>query len=119
MVKRTRLVGSSMSETDRDESGRFTETVTEQEILKVFDQIEEPFVTASELADELGVSRQAANYRLKRMRDNGLVNSKKTGARSVGWWAEVAPRLSAESKERVSRSREEISRGESVTLEEL
>lgn len=89
-----------MSETDRDDSGRFTESVTEQDILKVFDRIEAPFLTAAELAEQLGVSRQAANYRLKKMRDSGLVDSKKAGARSVGWWAEVAPELSIEARQR-------------------
>lgn len=89
-----------MSETNRDDSGRFTETVTEQDILKAFDRADAPFLTAAELGEELSVSRQAANYRLKRMREDGLVDRKQTGARSAGWWATVAPRLSEHARQR-------------------
>lgn len=104
-----------MNETDRDDNGRFTEAVTEQDILKEFDRIDAPFLTASELAEQLEISRQAANYRLKQMRDNGLVNSKKAGARSVGWWAEVAPRLSPE----VKRRAEATDRESAISLDNL
>ena len=72
--------------------------ISEQDILKVFDAAEEPFLTSSEIADELPVSRQAVNYRLEKMHENGDVGKKKTGARSVGWWATVAPRLSEEAE---------------------
>lgn len=96
-----------MSEPDRDDSGRFTENVTEQDILKAFDRADAPFLTASELGEELGISRQAANYRLKKMRENGLVDRKQTGARSAGWWAEVAPRLSPEARRRADAAERE------------
>lgn len=72
--------------------------ISEQDILKVFDAAEEPFLTSSEIADELPVSRQAVNYRLEQMREKDLVGKKKTGARSVGWWAQVGPRLSDEAR---------------------
>lgn len=93
--------------------------ITEQDILKIFDAAEEPFLTASEIADELPVSRQAVNYRLEQMREKDLVGKKKTGASAVGWWAKVAPQLSAEAAERVEAAREEIDAGETVALEEL
>lgn len=51
-----------MSETDRNERGQFTATVTEQDILKAFDRADAPFLTAAELGEKLSVSRQAANY---------------------------------------------------------
>lgn len=75
----------------RGESGEFEETVSEQDILKVFDAADEPFLTASEVAQRLPVSRQAVNYRLNEMAAKGLVGRKDVGARAVGWWAEVAP----------------------------
>jgi transcription initiation factor IIE alpha subunit len=77
----------------RDESGEFGEKVTEQDILKIFDATEDPFLTASEIAEQLPVSRQAVHHRLKQMREKGLIDRKKTGARGAGWWATVAPRL--------------------------
>lgn len=95
------------------------EKISEQDILKVFDNADEPFLTASEIAAELPVSRQAINYRLEQMREKDLVGKKKTGARAVGWWAKVAPELSDEAAARVEQAREEISRGDAVALDEL
>ena len=89
--------------------------ISEQDILKVFDAADEPFMTASEIADELPVSRQAVNYRLDTMLEKGLVGKKKTGARSVGWWAEVAPALSAEAHRRANAADQESA----ISLEEL
>ena len=85
-----------MSGQQRDESGEFTEKVTDQDILKVFDYADEPVLTASEVASELPITREAVGRRLNRMREKGLVDRKETGARAVAWWAEVAPRLSDE-----------------------
>lgn len=75
----------------RDASGKFTEKVSEQDILKIFDATGEPFLTTSEVAAELPVSKDAVYRRLERMREKGFVEKKKTGARAVGWWATVAP----------------------------
>ncbi len=75
----------------RKDSGEFGGKVTEQDVLLVFDAADEPFLTASEIAERLPVSRQAVNYRLNEMHEEGLVGKKKVGARAVGWWAEVAP----------------------------
>jgi len=61
------------------------EKISEQDILKVFDVTDDPFLTATEIADQLPVSRQAVNYRLEKMFEKGKVNKKKTGpGRSVG-----------------------------------
>lgn len=89
-----------MSNRRRDESGRFAEEVSDQEILKLFDAVDEAFLTAPEIADRFGVSRQAVNNRLKRMEADGLLESKKAGASAVGWWATVAPRLSEDARAR-------------------
>lgn len=75
----------------RGDSGEFEGKVSDQDVLKVFDAADEPFLTASEIAERLPVSRQAVNYRLNRMHDDGIVGKKKVGARAVGWWAKVAP----------------------------
>lgn len=89
--------------------------ISEQDILKVFDTANEPFMTSSEIADELPVSRQAVNYRLDSMHEKGLVGKKKTGARSVGWWAEVAPALSAEARQQADAA----DQGSAISLEDL
>ncbi|MDG5821843.1 MarR family transcriptional regulator [Natronococcus sp. A-GB7] len=84
----------------REGGGKYGEKVTEQDILKTFDYSDDPFLTTTELAEELPVSRQAVAYRLEQMREKGLVDKKKTGARGAGWWAELAPRLSEKAKQR-------------------
>jgi repressor of nif and glnA expression len=84
----------------RDESGRFSSEVTEQEILKIFDRVGEP-MTAPELADELPITKEAVTYRLKKMQEDDLLGRKKAGARAVVWWAKVAPELSDETEKDV------------------
>lgn len=90
----------------RDDSGRFTETATDQQLLKVFDYEDDPVLTAQEVADGLkrfGVqlSSEAVRQRLLQLEEEGLVSRKEFGARAVGWWAEVAPKLSEDTSETV------------------
>jgi len=85
----------------RDESGRFDDTVTDQEILKVFDYEDDPVLTAPEVAEGLGrfgkgITPEGVRNRLDRMASEGLVGRKDVGARAVAWWAEVAPALNDE-----------------------
>lgn len=99
----------------RGEGGRFDEKVTDQDVLLVFDAAREPFLTTAEVAEELPVSRDAVYRRLESMRERDLVGKKKAGARAVGWWAEVAPRLSPEVAERAAAA----DREGATRLEEL
>lgn len=92
---------------------------SEQDILKVFDAAEDPFLTASEIADQLPVSRQAVNYRLDQMLEKDLVGKKKTGARAAGWWAERAPAPSAETERDIKATEGELERGETTSQEEM
>jgi len=87
-------------EQPREKGGEFGSKVTEQDILKIFDRTGEP-MTAPEIAEELPISKDTATYRLKQMEEKELVGRKKTGARSVVWWAKVAPRLDPEFAEGV------------------
>lgn len=91
----------------RDEEGRYADKVSEQDVLLVFDKYPEPFLTAPEIAEELGVTRQAITYRLKQMAEAGLVSSKRVGARAVGWWAEVGPRLDPELERELAETSDE------------
>jgi repressor of nif and glnA expression len=90
----------------RDKTGQFEETVTDQEILKVFDYEDDPVLSASEVADglrrfEKQITSEGIRNRLEAMAEDGLVSRKKLGARAIGWWAEVAPELDAETAETV------------------
>ena len=44
-----------------------------------------PVLGTSEIAEKTGVSRQAADQRLRRMADDGLIDTRKIG-RSRVWW---------------------------------
>lgn len=95
----------------RDDAGRFEETVTEQEMLKVFDYEDDPVLTASEVAAGLRrfgkhMTSEGVRNRLEGMAEEGLVSRKKLGARAVGWWAEVAPELDGETAETVDARKE-------------
>lgn len=90
----------------RDEAGRYEETVTDQDLLKVFDYEDDPVLTSREVAEGLQrfgkqMTPEGVRNRLDRMADKGLVSRKKFGARAVGWWAEVAPELDDETAETV------------------
>ena len=108
-----------MSEHSRDESGRFSSKVGVQDILKLFDVTEDPFLTAPEIAAELGVTRHTVTRRLKEMENEGLVGRKDAGSNAVAWWAERAPRLSPEASAGVEKSRKQIERGETVSQDEM
>lgn len=103
-----------MSEAGRDDD-RHERKITDQDILKVFDNADEPVLTASEIAKALPVTRQALNYRLNRMHENGLVDRKDAGARSVVWWATVAPALSETARDEADSA----DRADAVSLDDL
>ena len=68
---------------DRSDDGRFTERSSDEDVLDATRE-HSPAAT-SEVADELGVTRQAADYRLRKLRDEDRVASKKIGA-SLVWY---------------------------------
>lgn len=71
-------------EKQRNADGQFTPEHTDEEILAAV-RAHEPAAT-SEVAGEVGMTRQGADRRLRRLRDEGRVNSKKIGA-SLVWFA--------------------------------
>lgn len=66
----------------RDSTGRFSPKYDEADILAAVRE-NEPAAT-SEVADSVGFARQNADYRLRRLADEGRVRSKKVGA-SLVW----------------------------------
>lgn len=71
-----------MSERDRDSSGRFKPEVSEKDLLNSVRE-HQPAGT-SEVGDAVGLARQNAHYRLRRLEEQGEVESKKVG-RSLVW----------------------------------
>lgn len=76
-------------EEDRDSQGRFTQRHADEDVLEAVRE-HEPAAT-SEVADELGVVRQSADYRLRRLEDAGQVASKKIAASLVWFTVEDPP----------------------------
>ena len=71
-----------MTEERRNERGQFTPQYDDEEVLDAV-RDHEPAGT-SEVADALGCTTQNADYRLRKLRDAGCVESKKVG-RSLVW----------------------------------
>ena len=71
-----------MTEERRNECGQFTPQYDDEEVLDAV-RDHEPAGT-SEVADALGCTTQNADYRLRKLRDAGRVESKKVG-RSLVW----------------------------------
>lgn len=59
--------------------------VTDKRIIEEFEETEEPYLTASELAERLSMTRQGIHERLLKLYESGELDRKKTG-RTVGWW---------------------------------
>lgn len=92
----------------RDDSGRFTETASDQQLLEVFDYEDDPVLTTTEVAEGLQrfgiqLSSEAVRRRLYELEADGAVSRKEFGARAVGWWAETAPELDPETADQVER----------------
>lgn len=61
-------------------------TVSDDEILNVFRQSEDPVLTATEVSQQLPIGRRGALKRLQDLADRGLLQEKKVGSGSRIWW---------------------------------
>ncbi|WP_436347070.1 hypothetical protein [Natronorubrum sp. FCH18a] len=59
--------------------------MTDTEILRVFENSEDPALFTGEVADEIGFSNQGTLPRLKELADKGYLATKKSG-RVPMWW---------------------------------
>lgn len=75
---------------DRDrEDGRFTESVSIEDVLGVFNQVRGPVVTSGDVADYLDCSRETARRKLRELEEMHRVASRKTAGRVVWWLADT------------------------------
>ena len=70
---------------ERDDNGRYLADVTPKDVLGVFDSVEGPTITTSDVVDVLDCSREVARNRLNDLVERGLVVRRKSG-RVVLWW---------------------------------
>ena len=75
-----------MSDKDRErgDKGRFTETVSPEDVFEAFPD-REP-MTAKEVAKRLDVSRRTALNKLSELVERGDLRRKEVGARAVVFW---------------------------------
>jgi len=59
--------------------------VTDQELLEVFEDSNEPFLTAPEVAEHFDITRQQIDTRLKKLYAESAIQRKKTGHATI-WW---------------------------------
>lgn len=70
---------------ERNEGGQFETEYTNEEVMEAVAENEPASTT--EVADELGIARQSADYRLRRLLDDERVSKKKVG-NSLVWSVE-------------------------------
>ncbi|WP_185715568.1 helix-turn-helix domain-containing protein [Halocatena pleomorpha] len=85
---------------NRNGQGKYTPTVTDEEILASFVAADRPFQTATDISERFGLDRSQAYRRLQRLADTGSLEKSKIGSRAVVWW---------ESKSTIDESSPDIS----------
>ena len=60
--------------------------VTDDEIITVFRETDDPILTAGDVAEAVGVTRQAINFRLHRLNTQGRLETREVGSRARVWW---------------------------------
>jgi len=78
----SQCVAASMAKDRDEESGQYTETVSDDEILAYLD--EEDGAGTTDVADAFDYQQPTAYRRLKRLEEDGLVTSRKVGG-SLFW----------------------------------
>lgn len=68
-----------------------TRNVKDEDLLEEFRASEDAFLTAAEIAESVGMTRQNVNRRLRELHKNGVLKRKQAGARAVGYWLSESP----------------------------
>lgn len=64
-------------------------TVSDQEILEVFEDTDDPVLTASEIASELSIGDRGVFKRLQELEEKEFIKSKIAGNTRVWWLSEL------------------------------
>lgn len=56
------------------------------DVVEAMAAVDEPFVTAGEIAEQLGVTSKTVLTRLNELHEDGEVYRKEVGANAVVWW---------------------------------
>lgn len=61
-------------------------TFKNTEVIEVMESHQDAFVTASEIAEEIGVTSTAITTRLNELEEEGRVDKKEMGGNTIAWW---------------------------------
>lgn len=60
--------------------------VTDEELMDVFRESDDPALIASEVADHVPIGRRGVYQRLEQLAEDGALEYKKIGGRGTIWW---------------------------------
>ena len=83
----------------RRADGRFVETVELDDVLTVFGTVDGPVVTTTDVADEFGLSTEAARTKLNDLVASGDLRRRETGRTVVYWQSATDERAAAAEQE--------------------
>lgn len=96
---------------ERDEHGRFTQTVTLADVLGVFKEVDGPVVTSGDIAEQTGCSQDSARRKLEQLREQGEVERRKTAGRIVYWRNDAADPSPVDSSDPIFNDRPTFASG--------
>lgn len=78
----------SDEERERNESGRYVESVTPETVLDLFEEVEGPALTSGDVRDRYNVTTDTAKRKLQKLEQRGLVGSRVSSGRTIYWRTE-------------------------------
>ena len=73
--------------------------VTNEEILQLFRDTDDPVLSTGEVTAELSIGRSATYKRLSKLREEGALHGKKIGGRNTVYWLDEAAAATDEETE--------------------
>lgn len=80
------VVPSVMPRRDRTKTGEFVETVSQEDVVGLLEEMYDPVVTVKDIADKLDCSGETARRKLSDLHGRGRVKKMQVGANAVVWW---------------------------------
>lgn len=84
---------------DSTDKGGRNPRVTDQELLMVFRESDDPVLSTSEVADQLPIQRRATLTRLRAVEKQEELESKQIGGRNTVWWLATSSSASSDGGE--------------------
>lgn len=82
----TRTMGDVSGDVDRATGGEFREKYSDDDVVAALAAAAPEPLAAAEVADEVGLARTTAHNRLGKLAEEGVVDTKKFGAKGRAYW---------------------------------